>query len=284
MRLLTPSTSSRSSRHHTRRRSGTASGLLRLWQCTIFYVLLLHLGATSLTWNLISLVIHPFLTQAQGVVVGRAAISSVYRGFWALAVWLGLMRLDAGSLDVLQRDAGLIVAANHPTMLDALLVVSRLPRGVCIMRAGLMRNPFLGAGARLARYLRNDTPHKMICSAVSMLRQGGQIVWFPEGTRSVRAPINPFRPGVTLVAQRARVPIQTVLIEATPAYLGKGWPIWRAPAFPVVIRIRLGDRFEPEADYRGLLQRIEAYFKHELARVGVANDGRNDRPNDRPNG
>lgn len=282
--MLTPDTPSRSSPHRTRHRSSETSGLHRLWQCTMFYVLLLHLGATSLTWNLISLVIYPFLTQAQGVTLGRAAISSIYRGFWTLAAWLGLMRLDAGSLDVLRRDAGLIVAANHPTMLDALLVVARLPRGVCIMRAGLMRNPFLGAGARLARYLRNDTPCKMISSAVSVLRQGGQIVWFPEGTRSVRTPINPFRRGVTLVAQRAGVPIQTVLIESTPAYLGKGWPIWRAPAFPVVIRIRLGHRFAPEADYLGLLRLIEAYFEHELGRVGVANDGPNDGQNGGPNG
>jgi 1-acyl-sn-glycerol-3-phosphate acyltransferase len=35
-------------------------------------------------------------------------------------------------------------------MLDALLLVARLPRSACIMKAALMRNPFLGAGARLA--------------------------------------------------------------------------------------------------------------------------------------
>ena len=238
--------------------------LRRVFQSALFYVLLLHLGAMSLTWNLISLMLYPFLPRAQGVVVGRAAISSVYRGFWSSAQWLGLMRIDYTALDVLDRDAGLIIAANHPTMLDALLVIARVPRGICIMRSSLMRNPFLGAGARLARYIRNEPPRGMIRSCVANLRAGGQLVLFPEGTRTVHAPVNPFRPGITLIAQMAQVPIQTVIIESRSPYLGKGWPIWRAPEFPVVIDVRLGQRFAPEADHQGLLKRLEAYFAQEL--------------------
>jgi len=174
------------------------------------------------------------------------------------------MRIDDTALDVLDRDAGLIIAANHPSMLDALLVIARVPRGICIMRASLMRNPFLGAGARLARYIRNDPPRGMIRSCVANLKAGGQLVLFPEGTRTIHAPLNPFRPGITLIARMAQVPIQTVIIEADSPYLGKGWPIWRAPEFPVRIRIRLGQRFAPEADHHGLLKRLEAYFAEEL--------------------
>ena len=236
-----------------------------MFQSALFYVLLLHLGAMSLTWNLVSLMLYPFLTRAQGVVVGRAAISSVYRGFWTCAQWLGLMHIDYTALDVLDRDAGLIIAANHPSMLDALLVIARVPRGICIMRASLMRNPFLGAGARLARYIRNDPPRGMIRSCVANLKAGGQLVLFPEGTRTIHAPLNPFRPGITLIAQMAQVPIQTVIIEADSPYLGKGWPIWRVPEFPVRIRMRLGQRFTPEADHQGLLKRLEAYFAQELS-------------------
>ena len=240
--------------------------LRRLFQSFLFYVVLAHLGAMSLTWNFVCLLLYPFLTREQGVVVGRAAISSVYRGFWTCAQWLGLMRIDSTALDVLSRDAGLIIAANHPSMLDALLVIARVPRGICIRRASLMRNPFLGAGARLARYIRNDPPRGMIRSCVTNLQAGGQLVLFPEGTRTVQAPINPFRPGITLIAHMAGVPIQTVFIEAGSPYLGKGWPIWRTPQFPVVFNVRLGRRFAPEADHPGLLKRLEAYFAEELRR------------------
>lgn len=237
---------------------------LRVLQSVSFYVLLLHLGAMSLTWNLVSLALYPLLSRRQGTIVGRAAISSVYRGFWTCTQWLGLMRIDYTALDALSRDAGLIIAANHPSMLDALLVVARVPRGICIMRASLMRNPFLGAGARLARYIRNEPPRGMIRSAVDNLKAGGQLVLFPEGTRTLAPPINPFRPGVTLIAHMAQVPIQTVFIETPSPYLGKGWPIWRTPQFPVVVSVRLGQRFAPEADHMGLLKRLETYFATEL--------------------
>ena len=238
----------------------------RLWYSAIYFVLLVHLGAMSLTWNLVCFVLYPFLTREQGLVLGRAAISSVYRGFWTCAQWFGLLRLDSNALDALGRDAGLIIAANHPSMLDALLIVARVPRGICIMRASLMRNPFLGAGARLARYIRNEPTRGMIRSCVANLQAGGQLILFPEGTRTLAPPINAFRPGITLIAQLAQVPIQTVLIESESPFLGKGWPVWRAPPFPVVIRLRLGQRFAPEADTHGLLERLEAYFAGELRR------------------
>ena len=238
--------------------------LRRLFQSVLFYVLLVHLGAMSLTWNLVSLVLYPFLPHRQGQVIGRAAISWIYRNCWTCAQGLGLMRIDYAALDVLSHDAGLIIAANHPSMLDALLIIARVPRGICIMRANLMRNPFLGPGARLARYIRNDQPRRMIRSCVANLKEGGQLVLFPEGTRTIRAPINRFRPGITLIAHMAQVPIQTVILEADSPYLGKGWPIWRTPEFPVVVRARLGQRFTPEADHQGLLERLEAYFAEEL--------------------
>lgn len=244
-------------------------------QCAMFYVLLLHLGGMSLTWNLISVALYPLLTRAQGVVVGRAAISSVYRGFWACAQWLGLMRIDSTALDALRHDAGLIIAANHPTMLDALVVVARVPRGVCVMRASLMRNPFLGAGAQLARYIRNDPPRSMIRSAVANLKAGGQLVLFPEGTRTTRAPVDRFRPGITLIAAMAQVPIQTVLLEVDSPYLRKGWAIWRAPPFPVVIRARLGERFAAQADHAGLLTQLDDYF---AAALGGLASSREDTP------
>jgi 1-acyl-sn-glycerol-3-phosphate acyltransferase len=149
-------------------------------------------------------------------------------------------------------------------MLDALLVVARLPRGVCVMKAELMRNIFLGGGARLARYIRNDVGRGMVRDCVETLREGNQLVLFPEGTRTVVAPTNAFKPGITLIAHLAQVPIQTVVIESFSPYLTKGWPLLKAPPVPVRIRLRLGRRFACDADHRALLRRLELYFAEEL--------------------
>ena len=244
----------------------TAMNLLRRGaHCVFFYVLLLHLGAMCLTWSVGCWLAYPLFPQHAGTVMGRAAISWIFRNFWVCTQALGLMRIDFAALDVLNRQTGLIIAANHPSMLDAMLLVARARRGICIMRASLLHNPCLGGGARLARYICNDPPKHMIRSCVSNLQAGAQLVMFPEGTRTINAPINPFRPGLTLIAHLAQVPIQTVIIETDSPYLGKHWPIWRLPQFPVNFRVRLGQRFEPQANHLALLAQIEAYFVQELS-------------------
>lgn len=232
----------------------------------VFAWLIVRLGAVLFGWGLIAPLLHLVLPRRTGTRIGRTAVSSIFRSFWRAAERLGMMRIDSSALDALRDEpGGLILAANHPTMFDALLVVARLRRGVCVMKAELMRNPFLGTGARLARYIRNDIGRGMVRDAVKTLEDGGQLVLFPEGTRTVRMPVNTFKPGITLIAHLARVPIQTVIIESDSPYLTKGWPLLKAPAVPVVVRVRLGQRFEPDADHRAMLRRLESYFGRELS-------------------
>jgi len=224
-----------------------------------------QLGAMSLAWNLVAPMLLLALPKATSGRLGRSAVSFIYRCCWATAEALGLMRIDAGVLDTLRDEpGGLIVAANHPTMLDALVIVARLPRGVCVMKAELLRNVFLGSGARLAQYIRNDVGRGMVRDAVATLREGNQLVLFPEGTRTVGANVNAFKPGISLISHLARAPIQTVMIESESLYLTKGWPLLKAPPVPVRIRVRLGQRFAPDADHRALLHRLELYFADEL--------------------
>jgi 1-acyl-sn-glycerol-3-phosphate acyltransferase len=230
----------------------------------LLYALLLLLGSISLAWNLVAMLLYPVLPARVGRSLGRRVIAFAYRSFWATASVFGMMRIDASCLDALRDERGVIFVANHPTMLDALLLVARLPRSACIMKADLMRNIFLGAGARLARYIRNDSARTMVRLAVEDLKNGGQLVIFPEGTRTVMPPLNAFRPGVTLIAKLAQAPIQTVFIETDSPYLGKGWPLWRVPPLPIVFRLRLGQRFAPQQDSDALLHEIEQYFRHPL--------------------
>lgn len=236
--------------------------LLSAW----LFVLLAWLGIISLAWNPIAFVLRFVLRGRLGRRVGQNAIAYCYRFYWACARASGLMRLEAESLDVLRHvPGGMIIAANHPSQLDALMIVARLPRSACVMKGSLMHNPFLGAGARLAGYVVNDSLRDMIRGSTERLAEGAQLVVFPEGTRSP-APgrIHPFSRSIALIAHRARVPVQTVIIETDSPYLGKGWPLWKLPPIPIVFRARVGERFEPTVPPEEMTVRMEEYFRQEL--------------------
>ena len=234
--------------------------MVRLIQLLALQSLLLLLGLVSLAWNLVAMLLYPLLPRRIGLALGRATIAQAYRAYWWFASITGMLRMEAQVLESLRDETGLIIAANHPSLLDALLLVARLPRSACIMKASLLKNPFLGGGARLARYIRNDSGHGMIRLAVNDLRQGGQLVVFPEGTRTTQTPINPFRPGVTLISKLAAAPIQIVFIDTDSPYLGKGWPLWRLPPIPIVFSVRLGERLPPHPDPHVLLRQLEQSF------------------------
>ncbi len=218
----------------------------------------------SALWNLLALLMYPLLPRATGLRIGRAMIAHGYGLFWRIASFSGMLKLDARVLDSLREEPGLIVVANHPSMLDAVMLVARLPRSFCIMKASLAHNPLLGPGARLARYVRNDSAFGMVQCAVRELQDGGQLVMFPEGTRTVQPPLNPFHASFALIAKRAQAPVQAVFIDTDSPYLGKGWPLWKLPPLPMRFSVRLGRRFAPAHDPWDLMREVEAYYLAEM--------------------
>ena len=204
-----------------------------------------------------------------GARLGKRMIMAVFRANLAYLRFTGRFEFDLRALDALRADGGLVIAPNHPALLDVLLVASRLPRITCIMKAELWNNMLLGGGARLARYIRNDSQLGMVKLAVGELGRGNQLLVFPEGTRTVRCPVNHFKPGFALIALRAGVPVQTVFIETNSPFLGKGWRWWRRPPFPVVYRVRLGRRFTVDGDAKTFSAMLERYFEDELRGSGT---------------
>ena len=246
---------------------------MRKWLRTGYEYLALTLGLGIL--GLVLLVWSPFawlLSQAQsdhasGFVgrVGRFVNMMCIRFYlWTLHATRA-MRFDITALDALRDDPPLIIAPNHPRLLDAFLVISRLPNVVCIMKNELMDNLLLRHGARLAGYIGNDSLMRMIRDSAHTLRSGNHLLLFPEGTRTVCDPVNPFTAAVALIAARARVPVQTVFIECDSPYLRKGCSIFKKPSLPITFRLRLGRRFDPPDDVRAFTSSLERYFRDELS-------------------
>jgi 1-acyl-sn-glycerol-3-phosphate acyltransferase len=229
------------------------------------YSSLTLLGLICLSWSVFALPLFYILPPRLGTAVGRRGIMSGFRLYaWSLALTRAYY-LDLRDIDLLKGGPPLILAPNHPCLIDALLILTRHPNIVCVMKSALMRNVFLGSGSRLARYVRNDSSRQMVKESVAHLRNGGILLLFPEGTRTVREPINELVGSVGLIAKHANVPVQTLVIETDSAFLSKGWPLFRRPSLPITYRVRLGKRFDPPSNVAAFTGELDAYYRQALA-------------------
>jgi 1-acyl-sn-glycerol-3-phosphate acyltransferase len=229
------------------------------------YSSLTLLGLICLTWTVFALPLYFILPRRLGTAVGRRGIMigfSLYA--WSLSI-TRTYRLDLHAIDSLKGGPPVILAPNHPCLIDALLILTRHPNLVCVMKSELMRNVFLGSGSRLARYVRNDSSRQMVKESVAHLREGGVLLLFPEGTRTVRDPINSLVGSVGLISKHAAVPVQTLIVEIDSPFLSKGWPLFKRPTLPVTYKVRLGMRFDPPSDVAAFTAELERYFRKELA-------------------
>lgn len=246
-------------------------GLIWRWVLGVYDYLVLYCGLTllgllCLIWTPIALLAYPLLSHAHGRALGRFVIMVSFRFYLACLSVSRRCSFDVTALDALRDGPPLIIAPNHPGLLDAVMVISRLPNVACVLKANLMKNVFLGAGARLARYIRNEPVRRMMREAIADFECGSHLLLFPEGTRTTRDPVNTLKGSVALIACHAKVPVQTVLIETDSKYLSKGWTLFRKPPMPMHYRIRLGKRFDPPQQTQQFMAELEHYFTHELVR------------------
>lgn len=245
-------------------RSRLFSPIHTLYEYVALYFGLLFLAFLCVVWTPIAIVMPALLPGTWATAVGRWGITIGFRIYVGALALTRAYRFDLSALDALRDEPPLIIAPNHPGLIDAVLVISRLPV-TCIMKAELEKNFFLGAGARRAGYIGNDSVYRMIDRSIAAVRHGSHLLVFPEGTRTTRSPVNPFTGSIGIIARHAKVPVQTVFIDTDSPYLSKGWPLMRKPALPITYRIRLGQRFDPPERARELVTKLEQYFAEELA-------------------
>lgn len=233
------------------------------WDSFSFYLVLAILTICFSGWSLVAMLLTPLLPRRFGQRLGQVAIMAFFSFFLWTMRRLGIARVDLSALDELKDARGLIFAANHLALLDILLLGSRLPRMVCIIKASLWGNPLL-RGGRLAGYIRNDEPLRLIHNAAAALREGSNLLIFPEGTRQPAGALGAFKPGFALIAKRARAPVQTLFIESNSPYLRKGWPLWRRPEFPLRYRVTLGPRLTVQGRAEDFSQELQSLFAQRL--------------------
>lgn len=170
----------------------------------------------------------------------RICIHHSFRAFVLLMSNLGVMSYRLRGADRLQRD-GLLILANHPTLVDVVFLMSFVRRADCIVKAALAHNPFTRGPVRAAGFVCNDSGAGMVEDCVKSLRAGNNLIIFPEGTRTPRVGRQPLQRGAANIAVRGQLDVTPVRIRVHPLTLGKGDKWYRVPACRWHIEFEVGE-------------------------------------------
>jgi 1-acyl-sn-glycerol-3-phosphate acyltransferase len=118
--------------------------------------------------------------------VTRRIISGYFRFFVLMMRVLGIVRIEIEDKSFFYKLKSKIVVANHPSLVDTVIMISLLPNAVAIPRADLKKNIFLSAVVSKLYILASSDFNEMAEAVKLSLDQGSCIIIFPEGTRTPR--------------------------------------------------------------------------------------------------
>eukprot|EP01136_Pigoraptor_vietnamica_P011748 Opistho-1_new@50966 len=122
---------------NARTRPGLSTALWTAYEHLAMVVGLGSLALICLAWLPLALVLRRLLPPATGVWLGRQFVMRGFRGYLGILSTLCACRFDLSELDGLGQQGPMVIAANHPSLLDAVMINSRLPNAVCVMKAEL---------------------------------------------------------------------------------------------------------------------------------------------------
>lgn len=193
---------------------------------TVGFFVLFGLGGV-----VISYLIFPFVKE-------KTTALKIVRRIWRVILAgfeiTRLIRVDRTELDPNIR--GCVILANHPSLIDVIILTVLIPNTFSVAKASLRKNPFIGLIVRRV-FLHDDA--RLMEEAPGILAAGYNILIFPEGTRSPNPKtMHPWHRGGTQLALRTHVPIQPVVLKFDTRMLAKGQNICDMGVKPVKIAVK----------------------------------------------
>lgn len=163
-----------------------------------------------------ALIVSPLMLVLHRPEFGQPVVRLLWRPLLFLFEAAWLIKVDHSRL---KRVKGTVIVANHPSLIDVVMLVSLMPRTLYVAKSALLGNPFMAAIVR-ATALPDDAT--LFENAGGYLAKGWNVLVFPEGTRSpLDGSLHPFRRGAAQLALRTGAPIACVRIDFSKRLLAK---------------------------------------------------------------
>jgi len=205
---------------------------------------------------LLSVTVFPALNlvcrnQARRAAMAQWIVRHTWRFFVGMVVTLRFIDFDHEGAEILFRDTGTLIVANHPSLFDIVLIISMMERAQCVVKAGAWKNPFMHGVIKATNYIPNlGDPEQTMRDCVAALKAGNNLVIFPEGSRTVPGMPVHLERGFANIAIRAGAPIRLVTVRCNPPMLRKGEKWYKSPLRRPRFQVRVGDRIDTAGEYR----------------------------------
>ncbi|MCE9984577.1 1-acyl-sn-glycerol-3-phosphate acyltransferase [Leclercia adecarboxylata] len=203
--------------------------------------------------------------------LARRSIAASFRAFLTVARALGVLDYRFDNPDVLRHEHGCLVVANHPTLIDYVLIASVMPETDCLVKSALLRNPFVSGAIRAADYLINSEADTLLSACQQRLAQGDTLLIFPEGTRTQVGKAIKLQRGAANIAVRCGSDLRVVIIHCSEHLLDKQSRWYnippKKPFFTVDVRERIGidDFYDAAVQEPALAAReLNRHLQHRL--------------------
>ena len=209
----------------------------------------------------------------------RDALYIAHRHVKHYLATLDILGLVESRFEGKPQDQPCIMVANHPSLLDFIVLLRDLPNAVCLYKSQSLDNPVLSSFIQVAGYIEGmdgtaSASRRIISTCCERLAEGHHVVFFPEGTRSESAStMHKFRAMAFHAAVKCRAQIQPVVIGCQPLFLGKNqnWIDFSRHRNIMTIRylpvVRVEDLPETEQSASGLARTVRNNILNELAEM-----------------
>lgn len=151
----------------------------------------------------------------------RYTVHLLFKFFVGLMGALGIFKFTIADRTKFANLTGKLVLANHPTLIDVVVLISLIPNVDCVVKAHLFSNPFMRGVIKSTGYISNESPEGLLTDCAASLAAGNNLIVFPEGTRTTPGQALKFKRGAANIALRCRADIVSVLIHVAPSTLTK---------------------------------------------------------------
>ncbi|TDQ57685.1 1-acyl-sn-glycerol-3-phosphate acyltransferase [Mesocricetibacter intestinalis] len=173
----------------------------------------------------------------------RRLVARIWRFFVRYLQVSGVLEVEYHGFERLGRP-GQLVLANHPSLLDVVLIFSREPRFNCIVKKDLLHNPAMKSPILACGFLPNSESEELLEQAHRVLCEQ-PLLLFPEGTRTGWDAVVKLHRGAVSIGLRSAKVITPLLIKMTPPNFKKGQPWYRIPARRIRYELIVGEDIDP---------------------------------------